>query len=285
MQAKAIVSRHPILSYFVMTYLISWGGALLVALPTLSRGQQVSQLTGMISFPIMLLGPSVTGITLTAVLDGKRGLRDLLSRLSRWRVGLRWYAVLLIPPSLILFELVFLRTLLSPAYTPRLYPLGLVYGVVPGFVEEIGWSGFLLPRLRAQIGSLPASLVLGVLWGCWHLPVIDYLGAAYPHGTYWLPFAVAFITAMTAMRVIIGWVYCNTGSVLLPQLLHASSTASLVLFSPVPILPAQEALWYAVYASLLWIVVAVIVLVFTPRLVQRRQSLGLVSNRVLDRDV
>ena len=282
MQAKAIVSRHPILSYFVMTYLISWGGALLVALPTLARGQHLSQLMGLISFPIMLLGPSVSGITLTAVLDGRRGLRDLFSRMGRWRVGARWYLVLLIPPSLILFELVFLRTLLSPVYTPHLDPLGLVYGVVPGFVEEIGWSGFLFPRLRAQIDSLPASLVLGVLWGCWHLPVIDYLGAAYPHGAYWLPFAVAFITAMTAMRVIIGWVYCNTGSILLPQLLHASSTASLVLFSPIPILPAQETLWYAVYAGLLWIVVAVIVLVSTPRLVRNPQPVSPVSNRALN---
>jgi uncharacterized protein len=256
---RAIVKRHPIVAYFVMTYLISWGGALLVAAPTVLSGHSLSQVTGLIMFPVMLLGPSISGITLTAMTSGRSGLSDLFARLGRWRVSGQWYATLLIPPTLVLTVLFGLRTLVSPVFTPHLYPLGIVYGIVPGFLEEIGWSGFVFPRLCARLGVLPASLVLGVLWGCWHLPVIDYLGAAYPHGAYWLPFALAFITAMTAMRVIIVWVYCHTGSVLLTQLLHASSTASLAALGPVPILPAQETLWYAVYAGLLWVTAAAII--------------------------
>ena len=75
-------------------------------------------------------------------------------------------------------------------------------------------------------------LILGVLWGLWHLPVIDFLGAGTLHRSWWLAFAVAFIAAMTAMRVLICWLYANTKSVLLAQLLHISSTGSLVISAP-----------------------------------------------------
>jgi hypothetical protein len=85
--------------------------------------------------------------------------------------------------------------------------------------------------------------------------VIDYLGTATPHGNFWLAFFLAFAAAMTAMRVIVGWVYMHTGSVLLAQLLHAVSTGSLVVFSPPNATAGQEAFWYAVYACMLWLAV------------------------------
>ena len=66
---------------------------------------------------------------------------------------------------------------------------------------------------------------------------------------------------MTAMRVLIAWAYCNTKSLLLSQLLHASSTGSLVVFSPPHVTAAQESLWYALYAAVLWLVVAVVAVV------------------------
>ncbi len=71
---------------------------------------------------------------------------------------------------------------------------------------------------------------------------------------------------MTAMRVLIAWIYFNTNSVLLAQLLHASSTGSLVIFSPPRVSAAQESLWYAVYAVALWLIVAIVVATFGRRL-------------------
>jgi hypothetical protein len=88
--------------------------------------------------------------------------------------------------------------------------------------------------------------------------VIDYLGTATPHGAYWLQYFLAFTAAMMAMRVLIGWIYTNTKSVALAQLMHASSTASLVVFSPGGVTAGQEALWYAVYAAALWLVVRIV---------------------------
>jgi hypothetical protein len=71
---------------------------------------------------------------------------------------------------------------------------------------------------------------------------------------------------MTAMRVLIAWTYANTKSVVVAQLLHACSTGSLVIFSPPRVTAAQEALWYAIYAAALWLLVALIATTFGKRL-------------------
>lgn len=222
-------------------------------------------------FPMLIVAVATAGVVLTALVDGREGLRDLFARMRRWRVGARWYAVLLLPPCLILAVLLSFRTLVSPVFAPNFFALGILFGLAPGFLEEIGWTGYAFPRLQAKRSPLAAGILLGVLWGLWHMPVVDALGAAAPHGWYWLPFFLAFIALVAAMRVLIVWVYANTRSVLLTQLLHASSTGSLVVLGAAHTSPAQETLWYAVYAACLWVVVA---MVCGPRLTRRPSSTG-----------
>jgi hypothetical protein len=101
------------------------------------------------------------------------------------------------------------------------------------------------------------------------LPVIDYLGTATPHGTHWFPFFLAFTAAMTAMRVLICWTYSNTKSLLFAQLMHVSSTGSLVIFSAPRLAAGQEVMWYGLYAIALWVTVAIVVNIFGQRLTQQ----------------
>jgi membrane protease YdiL (CAAX protease family) len=186
--------------------------------------------------------------------------------MSRAWVPPGWYTALLIPPFLVLTVLLFLQRFVSPVYAPNSFFIGILFGIPAGFLEEIGWMGYAFPKMRSQSNALASSILLGVLWALWHLPVINYLGTAIPHGDYWLPFFLAFSLAMTAMRVLIAWIYTNTKSVLLAQLMHVSSTGSLVLFSAARVTAGQEAMWYALYGTVLWAVVGIVVKTFGRRL-------------------
>ena len=264
-----LVRRYPVASYFALTFAISWTGALCVAAPHLIRQEPIPKMAGILMFPVMLLGPSLAGIILTRILDGRNGLRDLVARMFRARLPAQWYAALLVPPILVLGVLLCLKTFVSPAYEPKRFLIGILFGVPAGFFEEIGWMGYAFPKMRSQNNALASSILLGLLWSIWHLPVIDYLGTATPHGAYWFSFFVSFAVAMTAMRVLICWIYTNTGSVLLAQFMHISSTASLVIFSAPRVTAAQEVLWYGLYGASLWLVVFVVAKFFGKHLTRQ----------------
>lgn len=258
--AANVIRRHAVLTYFGLVLCISYGSFALLQGPTVLRGGIPAQsTTEYVLFPILVFSVCIVGLALAGVVDGWRGVRDVFARIGRWRVGVRWYAVaLLLPPAGILIVLFTMRASVSPAFAPSMFALGLLFGL-PGFLEEIGWMGFAFPRMRVRQGALAAAITLGVLWGLWHAPVVDYLGAAAPHKAYWALFFLSFIAIVAAMRVLIVWVYSNTGgSLLLAQLMHISMTGSLVMLDPVGLTPAQETLWYALYAALLWIIVGVV---------------------------
>jgi uncharacterized protein len=259
--------------YFAITFSVSWAAALFVALPWLLRGRALPDLAGILMFPAMLLGPSLTGLVMTRVVNGADGLSELGTRLLRWRLG-RWYAALVIPPIFVFGILAFLQSFVSSAFAPNLFLAGVLFGVPAGYLEEIGWTGFAFGQLRVHRTAFRAAVTLGLMWAMWHLPVVDFLGAVHPHGPYWLPFFIAFGAAMTAMRVLISWIYVNTGSLLAAQLMHISSTGALVVFSATKLDARQEVLWYGLYALALWLVVAVVARIYGSELKRAGQSSG-----------
>jgi membrane protease YdiL (CAAX protease family) len=257
-QLQGFVVRNQVIIYFALTFTISWTGALAVAAPAVLRGRPLPKMAGLTMFPIMLLGPCLTGITLTRLIGGKGGLNELFSQMRRIRIG-HWYAGLLIPPSLILIVLLSMKSFVSPVYAPNRFFIGMAFGVLAGLMEEIGWMGFAFRALSTASSELSAAVLIGLLWGVWHLPVIDFLGTATPHGSYLLSYFLAFIAVMTAMRVLIVWLYANTTSIFVTQLMHVSSTGWIVALSPTAVTARQEAIWYGVYAGTLWVVVALVV--------------------------
>ena len=206
-------------------------GAFLIVALHLLRHEAIPKMDGVLMFPAMLVGPSFVGVFLAWILDGRAGLQDLFARMRRIRLPARGYVGLLIAPAVMLTVLFSLKTFVLPVFSPNAFLIGIFFGFVAGFFEEIGWMGFAFPKMYERYNALAASSLLGLLWGIWHLPVIDYLGTATPHAPYWFRYFLAFTAAMTSMRVLIAWIYVNTKSVLLAQLLHASSTGSLVILT------------------------------------------------------
>jgi uncharacterized protein len=251
--------RHPLLGYFALAYGISWGGILIVLAVT---GFNLVELrpvdTGLI-FMSMLLGPSTGGLALTALLEGRVGLRRLSTSLARWRVGGRWYAVaLLTMPFLLLVILWPLGTFVAPGFTPRFeWPLFAI-GLVAGSFEEIGWTGFATPRLLARLRLFTAGLSLGLVWALWHV-LVDFRQNFDTMGIAWLlEFAVLYVAALTAYRLLMTWVYANTKSLLLAVLMHASYTGWLLVLFPSTSF-GQGLLWQTALAAGLWIVAATMV--------------------------
>ena len=275
MSIRLHLRRHPISLYFILAFGIAWAGSLAAAAPKLLRGEPLQMSDGLLMFVAMLAGPSIAGIAMTALVDGRAGLHDLWVRMRRWRIDWRWYAAaIFIPPALILAVLLPLSAMVSPVFAPSFVILGIVIGLLAGFIEEIGWTGYAYPRMETRYGALVAALYLGLLHSTWHV-VADYLGSSATLGAYWLPHFLAFMTlSMTAMRVLISWVYCNTRSTLLAQIMHASSTGFLAILGPAALSAANDTLWYAVYGTVLWVAVGVIVARYGSSLVRRRVDLG-----------
>ena len=212
---SSVVKQYPLIMFFVLAYALTWP-----LIPLVS----VSPLWG---FPA-LFGPALAAIIVAAVADGKPGLRNLLGRLVRWRVGARWYAVALGLPTVLALTAAGLHVLLGGPTSVEFGGLSvlnlILFALIVG--EELGWRGYALPKLLARRSALTASLILGTLWGAWHLPTFFVPGAP----QYGLPFS-AFVLLTMAYSVLIGWVYVHSrGSVLIATLMHGAINLSQGLF-------------------------------------------------------
>jgi membrane protease YdiL (CAAX protease family) len=270
---KAFIKRHSVPIYFVLAFAISWGGMLAVGgLGGISGPTWQSDPRLPFLVVAMLAGPSVASLLLTSLSDGRAGLRELLARLLRWRVGVRWYAVALLTAPLSMTAALLVLSLTSPAFLPGILTTadkaallqgGITGGLLIGIVEEVGWTGFALPRLRRRYSVLTTALIVGVLWGAWHL-LQSVWASGVTTGAISLTIFLStwpvgvLVGQLTAYRILMGWVYDRTGSLPVAMLMHASLSASTFILAPAVTGVAGLTLGFA-YAAATWVVVAAVV--------------------------
>jgi membrane protease YdiL (CAAX protease family) len=186
-------------------------------------------------------GLALAALIVTSLTLGREGVGELLRRFLIWRVGVQWYLVILLGPAILALAAIGLNAVLTGAspnfdnvYARQIFGTSshLGYLVVPFFLvdalangEELGWRGFVLPRLQARHSALVSSLILGFVWGLWHLP--KFWAAGEPESL-----ALAIVHNM-ALAILFTWVYNNTqGSLLIATLFHAAMNTAHV-FLPV----------------------------------------------------
>jgi membrane protease YdiL (CAAX protease family) len=236
----AFIKRHEVATYYALTFAISWTGMLLVGGRGFFAGTnwQTDPLF-QLAVLALLAGPPVAGLLLTGIVSGTAGFGELFSRLIRWRVGARWYALAILTAPLLMTGALLGLSLVSPEFTPafvttddKLSPLllGLMTGLVGALVEEFGWTGFALPRLRLRHGVLATGLIMGVLWVAWHLLQVIWTGrtASGPVPPALFVSIGFFSSYLLPYRVIMVWVYDHTESLLVAILMHASLIVSTV---------------------------------------------------------
>lgn len=241
---RETIQKHPLLSFVILAYLISW----ILTIPFILAEWGVLHGDYRIAFTVKSFGPFTAALIVTGITEGKEGVKRLRGRIRQWKVGWPWcvFALLLIP------ALVMAGILLQPGafdgfkgLTPAIVVTYLVLFVLVAFGggplgEEPGWRGFALPRLQSTHGPLKGTLILAVIWTCWHLP--DFLTSAQGGGpgaavsTLPVNFGL-FLLLVTSLAILFTWIYNHTGgSILLAILAHAGvNTPQAAL---IPLFPA-----------------------------------------------
>ena len=252
------VKRYPQPVFWAIAYLTFFGGYLLyMAFP--------SDL-----WQLMIYGVALGGLLVTAIADGRSGVRTFLSRMVRWRVGIQWYLVALFLPLVIKLGSIGLTLLTGgqvssdfqlPSWSSMLATFLFIFFTI-SIGEEPGFRGFALPRLLIGRSALTASLILGVLRAIWHLPLFLFAGDS--------PLVILMVIAGD---VIFTWLFNNTaGSVLLAMIFHTSVDLNSEIFNPM--LTSSSAQMQLIWQIAIYIGLAVLLVVLTGKELGRRSRSG-----------
>ncbi|MFF7144890.1 CPBP family intramembrane glutamic endopeptidase [Streptomyces nodosus] len=279
---RARIRRRPLTWFFVLAYVLSWAawtpyvlsdnglGILHFGFPALLG---TTQLLGVL--PGAYLGPIFSAFLVTATAQGRPGLRAWAGRLAKWRVSWRWYvAVIIGVPAVLTLSLTALGGSVpaapSAALLAAFLPGLILQMVTTGIAEEPGWRDFVMPIVQRRYGPLAGTLIVGPLWGAWHLPLFwtEWGG---PHVTWEQP--VEFILTAIAFSFVMTWVFNRTGESLpLAMLLHTgvNNFFSFAAAGMFPELTQQDTVQAFLVASL--VVAAVVLTATRGRLGYRKPS-------------
>jgi membrane protease YdiL (CAAX protease family) len=258
-----LMKRHPLVTFFLLVFILTW----VVWVPRASGA------------PLGVLGqawtwiPAIAALLAAALTGGRGALRELGSRLVRWRVGWQWYVVVILGPAVFSLAVAGIYTLFGGSWAEAappailagpllLLPLFLaILTLTDGLGEELAWRGFALPRLLTRYNALVASVVLGVIWALWHLPLLWTEGNGMFHLPVWL-----LLLDLTAKSILFTWVFLHTrGSVLIAMLFHGATN----LFLVSPEVVSTGDFQVAVLAMVgKWVLVGIVLVVAGPSLMR-----------------
>jgi CAAX protease family protein len=263
--AGASGAARSLVSFFVLAYAVSWT-CWFAAVGFSHEAQMSLPAAGMLRSTLLLVGtfgPALAALLLTSRVEGQRGLHVLLARMLHGRVDLRWYLFAILYMPAIKLAVALTHRFASGVWPrfghegPILIVVAILLSLPVQSGEELGWRGYALPRLAHRLGWPFASLLLGAVWGLWHLPLF-FLPGADKYGQSFLVYVVGTI----AFSVAITWVYARThGSLLLTMLMHSAFDQTIGIVSDV-LAPGEKP--FALGASLpfiltiafMWIVAA-----------------------------
>ncbi len=223
------LKRHSLVAYFILTYAITWT----IWSPIVASAQGwVKWNVPYALYYLGSFGPLIAALIVTALTEGRIGIRHLIRRIVKWRVEFRYYAFAVAAPAA-LFLLAFLvnraitgtwsdlSLLGQPDYLPYLGPLGMLalWFLTYGLGEETGWRGFALPGLQKNRSAASATLVLALLWATWHFPAFFFRDTYIELGLFGFPM---FAILMIFSTMVFTWLYNSTqGSVFIVIIFHA----------------------------------------------------------------
>jgi uncharacterized protein len=254
----AIIRRYPLPVFFILAYLLSW--IFLIPLMLSQQGVGIR-----ISYDIFFLlggwGPTLAAILITALIAGKQSVKAFLIRGLQWRVGFRWYLVVLLLPAITGLGAIFIHMVFggeAPQFLIREYGLMLIpiflIGLFTGPIsEEFGWRGFAQPLLQDRMNPVFTSLIIGVIWGLWHIPLFYTPGTSQAEmNLFW------FTVNGVALAFLFTWVYNNTGgSIFMAILFHAIINFTPAIIPTIPALGAADRIYY-IQVALNWLLVLII---------------------------
>ena len=196
-----------------LSFLVFWGPLALFSVPAISfvSGER-GPLWAVILFLIGGFVPSLVALALTGVLEGRKALGRLLRRVVRFRIGWRNYLGILLLVAAATGGQLLINRLFGGRFDTGLF-LAQLGSLVPLIVigplsEEFGWRGYLLDRIQTRLSPLFASLLVGVTWGLWHLPLFLMPGTS--QHELRIPF-VGFLIGVTAVSLLISYFYNRGG--------------------------------------------------------------------------
>jgi membrane protease YdiL (CAAX protease family) len=244
--------------FVILTYFLTWSVEIPTALTKhayaaihISKGLQT----------ICTLSPGIVAIILTAIYFGKNCLKSLFKGIVKWRVKFKWYIIIIIvgiascAVSILIFNWITGQNIKpDPPYNFVFYFILIL--PLSAFWEELGWRGFLLPLLQKKYTPIKSSIIIGFVWGVWHLPI--YL-AINPYGDKTVIFFLMMFIGCFAMSIIATYLYNSTnGSLLTCILFHnAINTSAVYFFGNIK---GEELREFAIWILLLMVSAVIILL-------------------------